>query len=271
MQPTNFLRSAWPQLDTFWVTNLSDGTWPAYERAVQHFLTCAPNAVKFCLPHGGESLPGQNGSKLSKTGGRLPLPSIILELNHDGGSMCILAEQTTPGSDEIVLLTAVRAPGGPWEINPTAVSVTNHPELCSYKLRLAKLPKPRSYYQQHAPDKAAAFAQGVAQTVLAFLEALECKNVTTDRLPKPKVRQSEGKSALPFDEYHTLFVDVATTHKEVSGGTKTSDRRQTREHLRRGTVCHNANGTRWWRQGTVVNAGVGGKITKSYVVTKPVQ
>lgn len=102
--------------------------------------------------------------------------------------------------------------------------------------------------------------------VLELVEALSCSNVRHEPLPVRKLNKSAAKrGALPFDEYRVLVVSApgkegAAAHAhERSVGEATH--RSPREHLRRGHIRIYQSGRRIWVNSTLVNAGVGGRIS----------
>lgn len=103
-----------------------------------------------------------------------------------------------------------------------------------------------------------------AATVLCLLNALACSNVHVERSEPSKTRQAmRKKGALPFDTYHILTVDVPATH---GTGAATGGHRSPREHLRRGHIRRYETGLKIWVNATVVNPGVGGKVSKDYAI-----
>lgn len=103
--------------------------------------------------------------------------------------------------------------------------------------------------------------------VLDLLNALACKNVHIEKSPAKATSQGKKvKAALPFDDYHYLTVDVpgkAGVRGEGLGGSH----RSPREHLRRGHIRRLDSGP-IWVNACVVNAGIGSKVGKSYLVRK---
>ena len=99
--------------------------------------------------------------------------------------------------------------------------------------------------------------------VLDFISALTCANIRIEAKParKPPKR---SKPALPFDSYHYLTVDVPG--KASSQGAGIGDRRSPREHIRRGHIRRLADGRALWINATMVNAGIGSRVDKGYVV-----
>jgi hypothetical protein len=99
--------------------------------------------------------------------------------------------------------------------------------------------------------------------VLELIEALSCSNVRHEPLPVRKLNKAAAKrGALPFDEYRVLVVNAlgkeATDHHHPAGA---ATHRSPREHLRRGHIRIYQSGRRIWVNSTLVNAGVGGKIS----------
>ena len=103
--------------------------------------------------------------------------------------------------------------------------------------------------------------------VLGFLNALSCRNVHVEKSPAKSTKQGKKvKTALPFDDYHFLTVDVpgkASARGEGFGGSH----RSPREHLRRGHIRRLDTGP-IWVNACVVNAGIGSKVGKSYLLRK---
>ena len=100
-----------------------------------------------------------------------------------------------------------------------------------------------------------------------FLNALACKNVHIEKSPAKSTKQGKKvKTALPFDDYHFLTVDVpgkSGVRGEGFGGSH----RSPREHLRRGHIRRLDSGP-IWVNACVVNAGIGSKVGKSYLLRK---
>lgn len=107
---------------------------------------------------------------------------------------------------------------------------------------------------------------GPTGVLLGFLNALQCSNV---RVEERHPKKSRVKSALPFDTYHVLTIDVAEGSEEKQG--LGGSHRSPREHLRRGHIRRLSDGRRLWINATVVAAGRGaGKVMKDYSVrSKP--
>lgn len=122
----------------------------------------------------------------------------------------------------------------------------------------------------HTPDWE---TQGMAnmadelRAVLEFLEALSCKNINATRVPVDRKANNLARlrGAKPFDVYHILTVDTAARVSEGNEEWTDGDRSRPREHLRMGHARHyKKSGIKLWIQSMIINAGVGGKVTKDY-------
>lgn len=110
------------------------------------------------------------------------------------------------------------------------------------------------------------------RALLEFLEALSCSNVgfseRISSLKKPKAKTK--KANLPFDSYR--FLTVLAGKKQFNNESDItaimSDRSSPREHLRRGHVRKYSSGLKIWINSMIINAGIGGKISKTYIVDK---
>jgi hypothetical protein len=98
--------------------------------------------------------------------------------------------------------------------------------------------------------------------VLELLEALSCCNVRHEPLPVRKLNKGAAKrGALPFDAYRVLVVETTGKEDSESSSSANATHRSPREHLRRGHIRIYQTGRRIWINSTLVNAGVGGKIS----------
>lgn len=100
-------------------------------------------------------------------------------------------------------------------------------------------------------------------SVMGLIEALSCKNVGIESLPQRKMNKGAMKrGALPFNDYHILTV---TGQSKSGNGSGDAHHRSPREHLRRGHIRRLSTGNTWVNS-TVVNAGIGSKIIKTYAL-----
>ena len=96
--------------------------------------------------------------------------------------------------------------------------------------------------------------------VLNLIGALSCTNVSAPVTHTPA--KSNPKAAYPFHSYRELM--LGNRLASVGGGQGGGSSRSPREHLRRGHIRKLSNGKRTWVNATVVNAGVGGGVDKTY-------
>jgi hypothetical protein len=100
-------------------------------------------------------------------------------------------------------------------------------------------------------------------SIMGLIEALSCKNVGIETLPRRKMNKGAMKrGALPFNDYHVLTVTGQPKSAEAYGD---AHHRSPREHLRRGHIRRLLTGNTWVNS-TVVNAGIGSKIIKTYAL-----
>ena len=99
--------------------------------------------------------------------------------------------------------------------------------------------------------------------VLELIEALSCSNVRHEPLPVRKLNKAAAKrGALPFDEYRVLVVSAPGKDGTDQGrSVGAMAHRSPREHLRRGHIRTYQTGRKIWVNSTLVNAGVGGRIS----------
>ncbi len=105
------------------------------------------------------------------------------------------------------------------------------------------------------------------KVVLGFLNVLQCSNVGIEKLPT-SAKNKKIKSALPFDTYHILNIDVGRSQNRICNSAGGSHR-SPREHLRRGHIVRPKDRKPFWRNATVVcSGGAGGKVVKDYQLKK---
>jgi hypothetical protein len=115
------------------------------------------------------------------------------------------------------------------------------------------------------PEMTAAFGASVQRVTLELIEALSCSNVTHEKHARAK--STKKGEPLMYDEYRTLVIEIKGAKSAPTNASEGSSGRTPREHLRRGHIhsYHTNNGIiKHWINSVIVNAGVGGKITKVY-------
>lgn len=108
---------------------------------------------------------------------------------------------------------------------------------------------------------------GEVTSLLEFLEALTCSNITTETLQhenKAVNQKRINKKKLPLYETKILTIE---THKTVSAsGITHADRRGPRQHLRRGHIRRLSDDRKIWVNSCVIGSIERGRIDKSYNV-----
>lgn len=226
-------------------------------------MAAAMVAQKFILPRGGFLLEDESLRAIDETMElRLPFPTIALEYqsSKDGAAEVIFASDH---GDQIEAFVCLRLEGT-WHdfesdfwmpkrgyMDRSISGYLGYPGLvCFDKYDGA-------YHQLSTDDNF-----GWQRMLLSFLNALACSNVRIQR-SEPK-KAGKVKSALPFDVYHVLTIDVPG---KAGDGAATGGHRSPREHLRRGHIRRLADGRRIWVNATVVAAGRGaGSVKKDYAI-----
>lgn len=230
------------------------------------------DAEKFILPENGKifdcGLKGLNENTLL----RLPFPKVVMEFVSDQGTRHVVCamEAKKPDSEEITIrVYNLMAP----KQNMTAgmlpvVCYLEQKPVAGQKeptfLMLCQDIRTTGFMDKDDEENATLIEDAMilsARPVLELIEALSCKNVTSEYLPH---KHSAAKhAALGFDEYRVLTVRTNAAH--ATGDAKcTGGHASPREHLRRGHIRRHPTAGNIWINSMVVNAGVGGKIHKTY-------
>jgi len=109
---------------------------------------------------------------------------------------------------------------------------------------------------------------GEVAAILELIEALSCKNITTEpinKIDQAKANRRFKDGKLPLYETRILTVDTSANHNEKLGMTVT-DRASVRQHLRRGHIRRHPTAGNIWVQSCVVGYSELGVINKSYEV-----
>ena len=242
---------------------------PAENRSVlSHAIDLANASQKFLLPEGGRLYDDPEYRALDESEPlKLPYPFIALEYTRRGyaaneegfkstKSIIFAREQ----DDSIVLMPVCWVDCiGMWGPVPEAAI----PRV-GYLDRATVIGGYTAINIQRADDRIplSDYADE-AGALLCFLNVLQCKNVHVEH-SEPKKVGKKIKSALPFDTYHVLTIDVP---RKAGDGAATGGHRSPREHLRRGHIRRLADGRRIWVNATVVAAGRGaGIVIKDYAL-----
>lgn len=244
-------------------------SFPANNREVlSHAVDLAQASQKFLLPEGGRLYDDPEYRALDESEPlRLPYPLIALEYSRRG----MAANEYGHKSTKAIIFARERDD----LIVVMPVAWIDHVGLWG---PLPEVAIPRIGYLDRAMvvDGRTAIKIGLVHdgiplsdyaddvgALLCFLNVLQCKNVHVER-SEPKKTGQKIKTALPFDAYHVLTIDVPG---KTGDGAATFGHRSPREHLRRGHIRRLADGRRIWVNATVVAAGSGaGVVTKAYAV-----
>lgn len=250
-----------------------------YVALIMRAIHLAKVSQKFLLPEGGHLLDDKEYRALDDTSPlRLPYPIIALEYNmdqsipntpeeHRSSKRILFARET--GNGIVVMSISYLDHGALWMPTPeVGIPQTNYLDRklkgiggC-VAIKIAPIEITKDF--PGIPNIINDYIYEV-RVLLSFLNALQCSNVHTEKTRLPLSKKERSKSAISFDEYHILTVDVPGKVTEGSGkGIKGT---QKREHLRRGHIRRCANGLKIWVNATVINAGKGlNKVKKDYLV-----
>jgi len=205
-------------------------------------------AVKFLMPEGGMILGDRGLRAISGESVRLPFEKMAIEWGAYGKSFVMLAREAAgtdseTGEDCIDVECICFARGSSaspwiahWEFFPFDTDNREH-----------FVRRDNEWFW----------------VLFDLLNAMACSNVRAERLPARKPAK-RAKGALPFDSYHYLTVDVPG--KPSGQGAGIGDRRAPREHIRRGHIRRLADGRAIWINATMVNAGIGSRVDKGYIM-----
>lgn len=236
--------------------------------SVELVANMALAAQKFSLPDGGRVLLDESLKGIDEhLPLRLPFPLIALEYlaTRDNfapgmGEPCrrriVFATETVSG---IAVLPVIRFDGDERWI---PMGVCRIPTTNYISRRVGGSAQIRTHFPGDYPN---VDYEDELSTLLSFLNALQCSNVHIERTPARKTSK-KCKNALPFDAYHQLVIDVPRSSNNTSTTTSHGERRAAREHLRRGHIVRPKGKRPYWRNATVVNAGMKSRVSKDYAV-----
>lgn len=230
-------------------------------------LNTMAKAEKFMLPDGGRllvdyELRGLEGIELIS----LPFPVLALEYRDSGGGKRITL--ATQREKDIFLQHVLYFKGEGWEnhqwIATCGILLSRSQPYTRLEVSTGNVCAVNVVPLDSQLDCADRLAKEPALALLSMLNALACSNVHIKR-STPKKTGKKTKSALPFDTYHVLTIDVPGKSGE---GAATGSHRSPREHLRRGHIRRLGDGRRIWVNASVVCAGRGaGVVTKDYALS----
>lgn len=269
MQPLNHCRQAAQQFsETLRITRLDEAT-RFILSSVIHRLSVSQ---KFLLPDGGRLFDDVEFRCLDDDEPlRLPFPSVCLEYRSLDEPKPVDDEEVGPcpkratlieEAGDHILVTPIfwslreRA----WGIMPS-VAIPQQ----NYLRRSIKDKDGRPMIvvkQENERVPLSDYADEVG-AVLCFLGALQCENVRSDHRVTSARSQ---RSAHAFDSYRVLTLDVPRAAQATGGASAEHAHRSPREHLRRGHIRRISQGRKIAISPTIVNAGVGGVVSKDYAL-----
>lgn len=262
MKPTNYCRSMVLDLRK----RIRDGSLSREAvRLVEPLFEASRSAVKFMLPEDGLLIVDTELRGLRGAGLRLPFPVVALEFRseHDPRSV---AHDLVPLTKNIVFASE---DDGKIRIFHAGFDVRRQDWLVVPQIRIDPdgwMRDGKLIYEATDPRIPIDDYQKGLVVLFSFLNSLACSNVGIEKVPRIN-RPGKVKSALPFDDYHILTVDIPSREAGGDGGHGSREGRTPREHLRRGHIRRLADGRRIWINATIVAAGKGGgALQKDYLL-----
>lgn len=295
MKPLNYVRDAVRgirQMKLPWFKK----NHPAEAVAIEKVLDIAVKAEKFILPNFGRIFA--DGKRTVPYPLNLPFKTIAIEYPSTGANIdrgngpkspekqVIIACQ---GEDTLYIYTMdyIILPDGSssWDLEPTVGVIPIHKpddgddEHYSFELHhlssssfIEDINKRDEFKDKEikAYDEFRILTSNRLLVLFEFLTALSCSNVNYESkitsAGSARAAMKQKKGALPFDSYRILTLKVLK--KQTTGDTDEPqyDRHSPREHVRRGHVRRYKSGIRVWINAMIINAGVGGKLSKTYNV-----
>lgn len=256
-------------------------------RLIVDFANQLKSAVHFALPDGGrifdDELKGIDGLEVN-----CPFPLITVEYFESGAKCLVLAKQI----ESTFFVTECALLDGRWIPHPLTMVLRNvwSSSQTSESLTHVKYEGPRKPgsislvcdafvnfntlwkginrqsrdidYQKYCINSLARCARNVFE----LIEALTCKNVTTEPLEKidAKVNARRVKAGkLPL--YETRILTIKTTELKHTAGKQGASHASPRQHLRRGHIRRLESGNVWVNS-CIVGDPAKGIIKKSYSV-----
>ena len=219
----------------------------------------------FLLPEGGVLLVDAELRALSSDDElRLPYPITVLEFLAIGESKNRRIMLVCTEAKDLSHITIITwsFDGANWDwLTPAYLNMRGALESLGQKERGVNIKEWSSFMGKDCTYGA---SKSSIRVVLQFLNAMACSNVQSEIIAGREKTSKHCKDALPFDDYRILTVGGA--HAPSSGNGIGGSHRSPREHLRRGHIVRPDGRRPFWRNATVVNAGIGGKVHKDYLV-----
>lgn len=255
MEPLNFCR----QMKTQFLDRLEVQS-ERNRQLFSHAIDLSILSKKFCLPDGGYVFVDEQFRGLDFDSVNIPFDHIALEFFAEINGSKFRHIMFCTDRVKRIEVGIAESINGKWGYSPLifSISKSNPIRREDGKIKFNDMLVGLDYTPEEIYPE--------VYTLLQFLNVLSCSNVRTETyIPK---HCKKLKSALPFDEYHFLTIDCPKRQAAATGH-HIDERRHPREHLRRGHIRRLENGNRIWVNSTIVNHGVGGKISKDYGVRDP--
>lgn len=232
---------------------------------IEHTIDLCRASKKFLLPEDGVLLPDDEWRALDESVKlRLPYPFIALEfqarLTNESGNPVFARRVIFCREDEDGIYVKPAAwieANGFWIVRPDSC-------IPSVNYLNRSNPNKVTFIADYEGARSAEEGAQHLRVVLGFLNALQCSNVHIQK-SEPKKKSKKVKSALQFDTYHILTINIGRTGEY--SGVGGLGHRSPREHLRRGHIVRPKDRKPFWRNATVVCAGgIAGKVEKDYRV-----
>lgn len=259
MQPQHFSR----QMKRQFLSETQKPLPAEYDRLLRQVLSLSDTAAKFTLPERGRLLDDPELRAIDEADQlRLPYPVCALEYSFprfSGDTSCskrvlLMVEQ----SEGLICFPVVYWDQGERFIamKPFGLHHGNHIDRGAGRDGMPAVLLAFDGTEEEGKDR-----HQDALVALSFLNALSCSNVRIEHQPARGQGKKAGQ-ALPFDSYHTLTIEPASSAGRSSSSSQAH--RSPREHLRRGHIRRYESGLKVWVNAAVVNPGIGGRIFKDY-------
>ena len=235
---------------------------------------------KFILPFNGVMLGYDVDYVIDEKNFKLPYPVTILEF--ETGNAATKEEVLNPfkvvvvatqKENDIIVLMIIKE-NKDWMLYPCScrLSIKDTVDVKYYKINVRQqfsvftktMNSLDQDYLKELSKTLAISTRAVAQLILS----LNCKNISDITIPISKTKMALGGKTKGYSEYHVLKVtpsERANRFKNKLGGTHASPR----EHMRRGHIHRfkmKEGFISHWIDAMVVNAGIGGCVTKDYLL-----
>lgn len=253
------------------------------EQACAWLAKSIKDSVHFAMPDNGKifdnKLSGIRGAEV-----RLPFNTMTIEVFHD--EVYFTEDKINPQKAKVLLICisdekcisegvaffvfAMRNFHGEWRLQPVGSAVPLNWDSTDGRAYMKTIPiLPESYAEAINEESFLSEQSADIYTVLELVEALSCKNVSTQPTEKIDAKVNERRikaGKLPVYETRVLVIDAPQTQSNTatSGSGKHESPRQ---HLRRGHIRRLESGN-IWVNACVVGDPLKGKINKSYQINK---